>query len=74
MQIEDIKKLNLDPGEIVVIRVNQVMSGKQRDVMYGYLAGVLGKDAKVLILDGDVSIDVLSTKKTIDERNITSES
>lgn len=73
MQIEDIKKLNLDPGDIVVVRVSKVLSDKQRELMYECLDGVLGKDARAMILDGGVSIDVLSKKKAIDERNIASE-
>ena len=63
MQIEDIKILKIEPDDIIVVRVDTVILGKQRDAMHEYLAGVLGKDVRVLILDGGVSIDVLNTKE-----------
>jgi hypothetical protein len=64
VEIEDIKKVNLAEGDIVVLRYQQILSREQRDGAIKFTRASF-PDNKVVCLDGGATIDIL-TKQDIE--------
>lgn len=67
IEIEEIRKVNLSDGDVVVVRFDCILTHEQRQSFINSIDGVF-PDNKVLALDGGASIDVLSKKNIEDMR------
>jgi hypothetical protein len=54
-----ISKMDLKPGDFIVVRFRRALSGKQVDCLRESLKGVL-PDNKILVFEGEVDLAVLS--------------
>ncbi len=62
IEIEDIKKINVNPGDVIVIRANRKISAESAFRINQFVIGAL-PDNKVIILDGDLELSVLTPNK-----------
>jgi hypothetical protein len=65
-QIEDIRRLHLDPGDVIVLKVQHPLTQAQADRMVQRMRAVL-PGHKCLVLDHDVDLTVVSAGPTIEQ-------
>lgn len=57
IEIEDLKKVSLKPGEIVVLTYPKLLRSEQREFIANSFAKAF-PDNKILVLDGGMSMEV----------------
>lgn len=67
--IEAISKLELAPGDVLVVKLPLYPDVAQMKNVQKYISQVVGHDIKYLILGPDIDLTVL-TRKEIEERTI----
>ena len=58
IDIQDVKRINLHQGDVLVVQVKGVISKSQADMMRDWLRDVF-KDNRVLVVDEKVSLMVV---------------
>ncbi len=58
MELSSIKKLNLEKGDIVVIKVQKIMSNEERKSIIDYMYAKVPNN-ECIILDGGIELQVL---------------
>lgn len=59
MELEEVKRLNLRPGDTLVVKVGRTVTSSQVSDMRRVLQEILGEEQKVLILSPDVELEVV---------------
>ena len=62
LEITDLQRLNLQPGDRLVVRVRNRLSAQEAAVIMARLREWSGGEVPVLILDDDASLDVVTAE------------
>lgn len=59
LEITEVQRLTLRPGDILVVRVKSRISAKYADEISGRLRGLASRGIKVMVLPEDMSLEVI---------------
>jgi len=59
LEIDDIKTLSLRPGQILIVKVNAILSRDQVDHIVGMFAGFPELKGRVMVMDKSLSVAVV---------------
>lgn len=66
LDIESIKKLSIDPGDVVVIKMADRLNELQREKLMSILRAAFGEKQRILVLDGFITLSIVSPGKAVD--------
>lgn len=58
--IEDIKRLTLEPGDVIVLRTDYDLDQDEIDALIATIKEALPEDTRVIALGGGVTLDVIA--------------
>ena len=56
--LDDVKRLDVRPGDVLLVRFKQYLSDMEFDEVNTYLSEALGDDVRVVVVEGDAEVMV----------------
>ena len=59
--ISNIAKLSLNPSDTLIVKVNTLLTTASRKATEDYFKAVIGIDTKVIVIDSNMSLTIITT-------------